>query len=154
MLLAIKSDPRGTGYNVNQSKIAIGSGGLTGKGFLEGTQTNYEFLPAAHTDFIFSVVGEELGFSGALVVLLLFTFVIWRSLDIGTMANNRFFSLTAIGLASMITFHVFVNVGMTIGVMPVTGLPLPFMSYGGSSLATNFVASGLLLHIFHYRNEY
>ena len=153
-LLNPESDPLGAGWNIIQSKIAIGSGGLMGKGFLEGTQTNYEFLPASHTDFIFSVVGEELGFSGAIVVLLLFVFVIWRSLEIGTMANNRFFSLTAIGLASMITFHVFVNVGMTIGVMPVTGLPLPFMSYGGSSLATNFVAIGLLLHIYHYRNEY
>ena len=147
-------DTLGAGWNIIQSKIAIGSGGLTGKGFLEGTQTKYEFLPAAHTDFIFSVVGEELGFVGAVAVLSLFLFLIWRALYIGTMANNRFYSLLAIGLASLLTFHVFVNVGMTIGVMPVTGLPLPFLSYGGSSLLTNCVAVGLLLHVYANRHEY
>jgi rod shape determining protein RodA len=149
-----ESDPLGWGWNIIQSKIAIGSGGPTGKGFLEGTQTNYEFLPAAHTDFIFSVIGEELGFVGAVFVLSLFLFMIWRSLYIGTIANNRFASLVAVGLASMLTFHVFVNVGMTIGVMPVTGLPLPFLSYGGSSLLTNCIALGLLLHIYAHRHEY
>ncbi len=149
-----ESDPLGWGWNIIQSKIAIGSGGPTGKGFLEGTQTNYEFLPAAHTDFIFSVIGEELGFVGAVFVLSLFLFMIWRSLYIGTIANNRFASLVAIGMASMLTFHVFVNVGMTIGVMPVTGLPLPFLSYGGSSLLTNCIALGLLLHIYAHRHEY
>lgn len=149
-----ESDPLGWGWNIIQSKIAIGSGGPTGKGFLEGTQTNYEFLPAAHTDFIFSVIGEELGFVGAVFVLSLFLFMIWRSLYIGTIANNRFASLVAVGMASMLTFHVFVNVGMTIGVMPVTGLPLPFLSYGGSSLLTNCIALGLLLHIYAHRHEY
>ena len=153
-MLDPESDPRGAGWNIIQSKIAIGSGGLTGKGFLEGTQAKYEFLPAAHTDFIFSVIGEELGFGGVLLVLTFFLAVISRSLYIGTMASNRFFSLTAIGLASMFTFHVFVNVGMTIGVMPVTGLPLPFLSYGGSSLLANWIAIGLLLHVYNYRNEY
>ena len=149
-----ESDPLGWGWNIIQSKIAIGSGGPTGKGFLEGTQTNYEFLPAAHTDFIFSVIGEELGFVGAVFVLSLFLFMIWRSLYISTIANNRFASLVAVGMASMLTFHVFVNVGMTIGVMPVTGLPLPFLSYGGSSLLTNCIALGLLLHIYAHRHEY
>lgn len=149
-----ESDALGSGWNIIQSKIAIGSGGPTGKGFLQGTQTNYEFLPAAHTDFIFSVIGEELGFVGAVFVLSLFLFMIWRSLYIGTIANNRFASLLAVGLASMLTFHVFVNVGMTIGVMPVTGLPLPFLSYGGSSLLTNCLAVGLLLHIYAHRHEY
>ena len=149
-----ESDPLGWGWNIIQSKIAIGSGGPTGKGFLEGTQTNYEFLPAAHTDFIFSVIGEELGFVGAVFVLSLFLFMIWRSLYIGTIANNRFAILVAVGMASMLTFHVFVNVGMTIGVMPVTGLPLPFLSYGGSSLLTNCIALGLLLHIYAHRHEY
>ena len=149
-----ESDPLGAGWNIIQSKIAIGSGGLMGKGFLEGTQTKYEFLPAAHTDFIFSVISEELGFVGAVVVLSLFLFLIWRSLYIGTMANNRFYSLLSIGLASILTFHVFVNIGMTIGVMPVTGLPLPFLSYGGSSLATNCIALGLLLHVYSHRHEY
>ena len=147
-------DTLGAGWNIVQSKIAIGSGGLMGKGYLEGTQTKYEFLPAAHTDFIFSVIGEELGFLGAMVVLSLFLFLIWRSLYIGTMANNRFYSLLSIGLASILTFHVFVNIGMTIGVMPVTGLPLPFLSYGGSSLATNCIALGLLLHVYTNRHEY
>jgi rod shape determining protein RodA len=149
-----ESDRLGSGWNIIQSKIAIGSGGLTGKGFLQGTQTKYEFLPAAHTDFIFSVAGEELGFVGALAVLALFFFLIARALHIGAIAKNRFYSLVAIGLASMLTFHVFVNVGMTIGVMPVTGLPLPFLSSGGSSLMANLLAIGLLLHIYAYRHEY
>ena len=149
-----ESDRLGAGWNIIQSKIAIGSGGLTGKGFLEGTQTKYEFLPAAHTDFIFSVIGEELGFIGTIVVLALFLFIISRALQIAAMANNRFYSLTAIGLATMLAFHVFVNVGMTIGVMPVTGLPLPLLSYGGSSLMANLIAIGLLLHVYTFRHEY
>ena len=149
-----ESDPRGAGWNIIQSKIAIGSGGLRGKGFLEGTQTKYEFLPAAHTDFVFSVIGEELGFIGALVVLALFLLLIGRALHIATMAKNRFYSLIAIGVSSLLTFHVFVNIGMTTGVMPVTGLPLPFLSYGGSSLMANFLAIGLLLHVYAYRHEY
>ena len=149
-----ESDPLGAGWNLFQSKIAIGSGGLMGKGYLQGTQTRYEFLPAAHTDFIFAVIGEELGFLGAVVVLSLFLFMIWRSLYIGTMANNRFHSLLSIGLASILMFHVFINIGMTIGVMPITGLPLPFLSYGGSSLATNCIALGLLLHVYTNRHEY
>ncbi len=147
-------DPLGDGWTIIQSLIAIGSGGLTGLGFLEGTQTKYEFLPEAHTDFIFSVVGEELGLLGTVVVLSTFLFLIWRAVYVGTMANNRFFSLLAIGIASVIAFQVFVNVGMTIGVMPVTGLPLPFLSYGGSSLLTNCVFIGLLLHVYAHRHEY
>ena len=153
-LLDPERDPLGSGWNIIQSRIAIGSGGPTGKGFLEGTQTKYEFLPAAHTDFIFSVIGEELGFMGAVFVLSLFLSLIWRALYIGTMANSRFASLLAVGLGSILTFHVFVNVGMTIGVMPVTGLPLPFLSYGGSSLITNGLAVGLLLHIYAHRHDY
>ncbi|MEE2659650.1 MAG: rod shape-determining protein RodA [Candidatus Latescibacterota bacterium] len=149
-----ESEPLGAGWNIIQSKIAIGSGGPTGQGFLQGTQTNYEFLPAAHTDFIFSVIGEELGFLGAVFVLALFLFLIWRSLYIGAMANSRYHSLLAIGLGSLLTFHVFVNVGMTIGVIPVTGLPLPFLSYGGSSLLTNCISIGLLLNIYAHRHEY
>lgn len=149
-----ESDRLNAGWNIIQSKIAIGSGGLTGKGFLEGTQTKYAFLPAAHTDFIFSVIGEELGFAGTLVVLTLFAFIIWRALQIGALAKSQFSGLLAIGLAFMLTFHVFVNIGMTIGVMPVTGLPLPFLSYGGSSLLANCTAIGLLLHIYIHRHEY
>lgn len=147
-------DRLGIGWNIIQSKIAIGSGGFSGKGFLQGTQAKYEFLPAAHTDFIFSVIGEELGFVGSIIVLALFLFLIIRALQIGAQAENRFSSLVAIGLASMFTFHVFVNVGMTIGVMPVTGLPLPFLTYGGSSLIANFTAIGLLLHVYIHRHEY
>ncbi|MCC7261811.1 MAG: rod shape-determining protein RodA [Candidatus Latescibacteria bacterium] len=146
-------DRLGSGWNIIQSKIAIGSGGLTGKGYLEGTQTKFEFLPASHTDFIFSVIGEELGFIGTMLVLSLFAFVIWRALNIAAGVTNRFYSLMAIGLVSLITFHVFVNIGMTIGVMPVTGIPLPFISYGGSALLTNCTAIGLLLHAHTYRHE-
>ena len=149
-----ESDPLGSGWNIIQSKIAIGSGGLTGKGLLEGTQTKHEFLPAAHTDFIFSVIGEEGGFAMALIVLGLFFFLIYRALRIASMANNVFYSLTAVGLAAMLTFHVFINIGMTIGVMPITGLPLPFLSSGGSSLLSNLIAIGLLLHIGTYRHEF
>ena len=146
-------DPLGDGWNIIQSKIAIGSGGLTGKGLLEGTQTKHQFLPAAHTDFIFSVIGEEGGFVVALIVLSLFFFLIYRALHIASTANNAFYSLTAVGLAAMLTFHVFINIGMTIGVMPITGLPLPFLSAGGSSLLSNLLAIGLLLHIATYRHE-
>ena len=148
------SDPLGDGWNIIQSKIAIGSGGLTGKGLLEGTQTKHQFLPAAHTDFIFSVIAEEGGFVMALIVLGLFFFLIYRALHIASMANNAFYGLTALGLAAMLTFHVFINVGMTIGVMPITGLPLPFLSSGGSSLLSNLLAIGLLLHIGTYRHEF
>jgi rod shape determining protein RodA len=154
VLLDPESDRLGAGWNIIQSRIAIGSGGLTGKGFLQGTQTKLEFLPAAHTDFIFSVVGEELGFVGTIVVLALFFFMIGRAMKIGASAKNRFLGLIAIGVAAMLTFHVFVNVGMTIGVMPVTGLPLPFLSYGGSSLVVNCLAIGLLLHVHRNRHEY
>ena len=149
-----ESDPLESGWNIIQSKIAIGSGGLTGKGFLEGTQTKHQFLPAAHTDFIFSVIGEEGGFVMALIVLSLFFFLIYRALSIASMANNAFYGLTAVGVAAMLTFHVFINIGMTIGVMPITGLPLPFLSSGGSSLLSNLLAIGLLLHIGTYRHEY
>ena len=149
-----ESDPLESGWNIIQSKIAIGSGGLTGKGLLEGTQTKHEFLPAAHTDFIFSVIGEEGGFVMALIVLSLFFFLIYRALHIASTTNNIFYSLTAVGLAAMLTFHVFINIGMTIGVMPITGLPLPFLSSGGSSLLSNLIAIGLLLHIGTYRHEF
>jgi rod shape determining protein RodA len=147
-------DRLGTGWNIIQSKIAIGSGGLTGKGYLEGTQTKYDFLPAAHTDFIFSVVGEELGFIGAVVVLALFFLLVWRTLHLGAAVGNRFCSLIAVGIASMLAFHVFVNVGMTIGVMPVTGIPLPFFTYGGSALATNCLSMGLVLSIHRNRHDF
>lgn len=146
-------DKLGAGYQVIQSKIAIGSGGLTGKGFLEGTQTKLAFLPEQHTDFIFSVICEEFGFLGAFFILALFIFILWRALSIAVQTKNRFSSLTAIGLATILLFHIFVNIGMTIGIMPVTGLPLPFLSYGGSTLITNMILVGLLLNIYANRYE-
>ena len=146
-------DKLGAGYQVIQSKIAIGSGGLKGKGFLEGTQTKLAFLPEQHTDFIFSVICEEFGFLGAVLVLALFVFILWRALSIAVQTKSRFASLTAIGLATILLFHIFVNIGMTIGIMPVTGLPLPFLSYGGSTLITNMILIGLLLNIYANRYE-
>ena len=146
-------DKLGAGYQVIQSKIAIGSGGLKGKGFLEGTQTKLAFLPEQHTDFIFSVICEEFGFLGAVLVLALFVFILWRALSIAVQTKSRFASLTAIGLATILLFHIFVNIGMTIGLMPVTGLPLPFLSYGGSTLITNMILIGLLLNIYANRYE-
>ena len=147
-------DKLGAGYQVIQSRVAIGSGGLTGKGFLQGTQTKLAFLPEQHTDFIFSVVGEEFGFFGALTVLALFFFIIWRGILIATQTKSRFSSLVAIGLVTILVFHIYVNIGMTIGVMPVTGLPLPFLSYGGSTLVTNMILVGFLLNIHAHRHEY
>ena len=146
-------DKLDAGYQVIQSKVAIGSGGLKGKGFLQGTQTKLAFLPEQHTDFIFSVVGEEFGFFGAVTVLALFLFIIWRAIQIASQVKSRFSSLVAIGLASILFFHVFVNIGMTIGVMPVTGLPLPFLSYGGSTMIMSFVLIGFLLNIHARRHE-
>ena len=147
-------DKLGAGYQVIQSRVAIGSGGLSGKGYLEGTQTKLAFLPEQHTDFIFSVLGEEFGFLGAIAVLALFLFIIWRAVHIATIVKSRFSSLVAIGVVSILVFHVFVNIGMTIGVMPVTGLPLPFLSYGGSPLVVNMVLVGFLLNIYSRRHEY
>ena len=148
------TDKLGAGYQVIQSKVAIGSGGLKGKGFLQGTQTKLAFLPEQHTDFIFSVVGEEFGFFGALTVLALFFLIVWRAIHIASQVKSRFSSLVAIGLASVLVFHFFVNIGMTIGVMPVTGLPLPFLSFGGSALVMSMVLIGFLVNIHARRYEY
>lgn len=132
--LGLMEDPRGLGYNVNQSKIAIGSGGLTGKGFMEGTQIKYGFVPEKHTDFIFCTVGEEWGFLGTIFVLGLFCLLILRLMRMGERQEEPFGRIYCYCVASILLFHVMVNVGMTIGLMPVMGIPLPFMSYGGSSL--------------------
>ena len=139
-------DPREEGYQINQSLTAIGSGGKTGRGD-ESTQTRLDFLPEHHTDFIFSVVGEELGFVGAALVLSLFALLIWRALRILTMSKNFYGALVAGGITAMLMFQVFVNVGMTIGIMPITGIPLPLVSYGGSSVLTTLMAIGLLQSI-------
>ncbi len=140
-------DPLSSGYHIIQSLIAIGSGGLTGKNLFGGTQSGLAFLPYQHTDFIFSVVGEELGFLGGVGLLFVYLVLIMRALSIASQAKDSFGALVAAGTASMLAFHVFVNVGMTMGVMPVTGLPLPFLSCGGSSMITNMIAVGLLLNV-------
>jgi rod shape determining protein RodA len=147
-------DPRGAGWHVLQSKIAVGSGGLLGKGFLQGTQKKLSFLPEQHTDFIFSTFAEEFGFIGVLIVLSLFAWLLFRGIIIARQARNRFASFTAIGIIAVIGFHVFLNVGVTLGIMPVTGIPLPFLSYGGTSLITMLVMTGILLNIGLRRYEY
>jgi rod shape determining protein RodA len=137
-------DPQGIGYNLRQSKFAIGSGQLFGKGlFAAGTQTSFQYVPEQETDFIFTALGEQLGFVGAILVLAAFAVIIWRLLVIAANARDRFGALVATGLAAMLFFHVFVNVGMTIGIMPVTGLPLPFLSSGGSFYLAMTLALGI-----------
>lgn len=140
-------DPLGSGYGIIQSKIAVGSGMLWGKGLLAGTQNVLQFVPEHHTDFVFSVVGEELGFIGSLLLLAVFALWLSRGLRIALLARDRFGALAAVGIVSMVAFHVFVNVGMTVGIMPITGIPLPFISYGGSALMTMLWATALLLNI-------
>jgi len=140
-------DPLGSGYGIIQSKIAVGSGMLWGKGLFAGTQNVLQFVPEHRTDFIFSVIGEELGFIGAVVLLALCFLWLSRGLRIAALARDRFGALAAVGIVSMVAFHVFVNVGMTVGIMPITGIPLPFISYGGSALMTMLWATALLLNI-------
>jgi rod shape determining protein RodA len=145
-------DPRGVGYNVRQARIAIGSGGLTGKGLFHGTQTQGRFIPEQQTDFVFTVAGEELGLVGAGGIILLLGVVLWRGLRIASLATDSFGRLVAAGVVSWFGFQSFVNIGMTLGIMPVTGLPLPFLSYGGSSMFANLMAIGLLQNV-HMRSH-
>jgi rod shape determining protein RodA len=140
-------DPRGAGYNLIQSRVAIGSGGFWGKGFLAGSQKRLAFLPEQHTDFIFSVVGEETGFIGVLFVLVTFGFIFWRLVRTAERSRDPFASLVPIGLLGSWFAHVLVNVGMTVGIMPITGIPLPFISYGGSFLLLNLLAMALVQRI-------
>lgn len=140
-------DPLGSGYQVAQAKIAIGSGGITGKGFREGTQAKLEFLPARHTDFIFAVLGEEWGFVGVVVVLGLYLFLIIQSLSIAKQARDRGGSFLVICLISFFIFHIFIAVAMQIGLLPTTGIPLPLVSYGGSSTMMFFMAIALILNV-------
>ena len=142
-------DPRGAGYNLMQSKVAIGSGGLTGKGFLEGTQKRFDFLPEQHTDFIFSVIGEELGFLGVGLALLLFAYVLYRLVKMAEEANDPFAGLVLFGIFGVWVVHIFVNIGMTVGLVPITGIPLPFMSYGGTFLLTSWLAVGMVARLAH-----
>jgi rod shape determining protein RodA len=141
-------DPGNQTYNILQSEIAIGSGQKTGRGVAHASQTNLNYLPEHQTDFIFAVVGETYGFVGAALVLSLYALLIWRALRILTLAKNLFGTLIAAGILAMLMFQVFVNVGMTIGIMPITGVPLPLMSYGGSSVLITFIALGLLQSIY------
>jgi len=138
---------RGAGWHVIQSLVAIGSGGLLGKGLYQGTQVQLNFLPEHHTDFIFSVVGEELGFLGATVLLVLYLILIIRAIKIAMKAKDLYGTLLVIGIASMWMFHILENIGMAIGVMPITGIPLPFLSYGGSSMLVNMISVGILLNV-------
>ena len=130
------------------------SGGFFGKGFLNGTQTQLRFLPAQHTDFVFSVIGEEFGFIGVLIILTLFYIILCRGLYIASNTRNRYASLMTIGIVTILTFHVVVTIGMTVGVMPVTGIPLPFLSYGGSSLIANMILIGLIINTSIRRYKY
>ena len=140
-------DASDSSYQINQALIAVGSGGKTGRGD-EATQTQSGFLPERHTDFIFAVVGERFGFAGAALLLSLYALLIWRALRLMTLSKNLYGSMLAGGIVAMLLFQVFVNVGMTVGVMPITGIPLPLMSYGGSSVLTTFIAIGLLQSIY------
>ncbi|MBI4733955.1 MAG: rod shape-determining protein RodA [Rubrobacteridae bacterium] len=142
------NDPQGAGYNLLQSKIAIVSGQLTGKGLFSGTQTRLQFLPERHTDFIFSVIGEEAGFLGTSLLLFLFFMLIMRGIRAASFSKNMFGSLIAAGIISLWLFQIVINVGMTIGLMPITGIPLPFISYGNSSLMVHLIAVGMLLNIY------
>ncbi len=147
-------DPYGAGYQIIQSKIAIGSGGVTGKGYLKGSQKALSFLPMRHTDFIYSVVGEEGGFLGAAVVVLLYGVVILRGYRLAAVARDGFAGLVAIGVVTALFFHVMVNMLMTVGWAPVTGVPLPFLSYGGTALIVNCIQIGLLQNVALRRREY
>ena len=138
---------RGIGWHTIQSLVAIGSGGLAGKGLFNGTQVQLNFLPDHHTDFIYAVIGEEMGFLGAAFVIILYTVLLLRCIYIAFNAKDLFGSLIVSGIAAMWLFHVFENIGMSLGIMPITGIPLPFLSYGGSAMLTNLIAAGLILSV-------
>ena len=144
-------DPQGVGYNTNQARIAVGSGGLTGTGLFNGSQTNGQFVPEQQTDFIFTVPGEQLGFIGSAVIVGLFAVLLWRAGRIAMRAEDLFGTLVATGILCWFTFQMFENIGMVTGIMPVTGVPLPFVSYGGSSMFANWMAIGLLENV-HLRH--
>ena len=148
-----ESDPRGAGYQIIQSKVAIGSGGLFGKGYLQGTQSTLDFIPARHTDFIVAVLGEEWGLAGVVVVCALFFFIIHKAIRFAQESRHPFSSMTAFGIAAVLGYHVLVNVGMATGLVPVTGLTLPLISYGGSSLIITMGMVGLLVGIGMRRHE-
>jgi rod shape determining protein RodA len=146
-------DPLGDGYQIIQSRIAIGSGELWGQGLFAGTQNQLKFLPMRHTDFIFSVIGEEFGFIGGMLVLLLFFFFLWRGIRVALEAKDLFGTIVAVGLVASIAFQMFINAGMAMGIMPVTGKTLPFISYGGTSVMSNLICVGLLQTIYMRRQK-
>jgi rod shape determining protein RodA len=148
------ADPLGAGYNIVQSKVAIGSGGLLGKGYLRGTQTQLNFIPEQWTDFIFCVPGEEFGFAGAATVLLLFAGLIFRGVALAAAVKSQYLSVLGIALTGLLFTHVVVNVGMAVGLLPVIGVPLPFLSYGGSSLLASMTMVGLFMNLYANRKEY
>ena len=147
------ADPQGAGWNLNQSKIAVGSGEWFGKGLYHGTQTQLNFVPEHSRDFIFTVVGEEFGYVGSLGLIVLYAIVLFGALRAMLAARDRFGLLLAVGLVAMLAFHITINIGMTVGIMPITGIPLPFMSYGGTAILTDFAAIGLLLNIYMQRDR-
>jgi rod shape determining protein RodA len=149
-----ETDALGSGWNVIQSKVAIGSGGFWGKGFLQGTQTQLKFIPEQWTDFIFCMVGEEFGFIGSISVVLLFLILIVQTVHIAWICKNRYLSILCIGFAAIFIFHIIINLGMTMGVMPVIGIPLPFMSYGVSFLTANMIMIGLIMNAYKNRKDY
>ncbi|GBF84319.1 rod shape-determining protein [Aphanothece sacrum FPU3] len=151
LFLEPEKNPLGGGYQLIQSRIAIGSGELWGRGLFEGTQTQLNFIPEQHTDFIFSAVGEEFGFVGGMLVLIAFWLICFRLVMIACQAKENFGSLLAIGMLSMVAFQVVVNICMTVGLAPITGIPLPWLSYGRSALLTNFIALGLVESVANYR---
>ena len=148
------SDPLGAGYNTIQAKVAIGSGGFWGKGFLQGNQTQLQYIPEQWTDFIYCVIGEEFGFIGSIIVLILFLYLFLRILKIASTTKDEFLSLTVIGILSVYLVHYLVNIGMTVGVLPVIGIPLPFVSYGGSSLIVNMFMMGIVANVYRNRKNY
>ena len=142
-----QADPKGIGYHITQSKVSIGSGGFRGKGYMKGTQGPYRFLPENHTDFIFSIFAEERGFLGSIILFMLYLYIIWRGFDTAIKARDMEGSFLVLGVTFMFTFYFFINIGMTIGIMPVVGVPLPLMSYGGTALMSNFMAFGIIENV-------
>ncbi len=145
-------DPLGSGYNAIQSKVAVGSGMIFGKGWFQGTQNRLQFIPEHHTDFIFSVIGEEWGFIGATALILIFLLFFWRATSIGNQTTDMSARLLVTGIVCMMVFQIFINIGMTIGIMPIAGLPLPFISYGGSALISAFISVGLMISVYRTRS--
>jgi len=148
------ADPRGTGYNAIQAKVAIGSGGLFGKGFMQGNQTQLRFIPEQWTDFIFCVIGEEFGFIGSLIVIICFLIIFYRLLKLASQSKDAFTSHVVIGILTLLFVHFAINIGMNVGVTPVIGLPLPFLSYGGSSLLMNIVMIGIVMNFYRNRKQH